>query len=593
MKKVTTVLIGIIIFGVCSTAFAKLSLENNFAGISGDMLQNAQTRLKLAQQAVNKSAPLTIATIYQLYQEAPKQITKALEPYGYFKPKITSKLNNSGGSWRATYTVNPGPPLKITELHVKVTGPAGSDPQFIKLLQNFALRQGDVFNSANYEQAKKSLFDLANRRGYLTAKMEDSVIKIDRDQYTADIVIIFDSGPRYFFGPITFDKTKFSEDFIRRFLSFKQGEYYSSTKVQQSQQNFYNSNQFKSVTIEPLLKQAKNLYVPMLVHVTPHRKLHVSIGGGYGTDTKLRGTLGLTVNNIGKFGEYFTGTAQGSWIQQTFEASYIIPGKDPITSRYDISAGSNHEDYAYGEAYTYKFGPGYTTIIGGWQQKVRLDFLREKWRFCNNSDECNNAKWTRTTMVLPSISWTKLKANNPVKPTDGYIISLTVQGAPKYIFASPVKFVQGQLHGKWLYPIPRGPILALQGTLGYIAIPTNEKDELPASFWFAAGGAQSIRGYRYQAIGPGTELATASIELRQRIYGDNWYIITFLDMGNSTDDLFSYDDDFLHRLLKHKGAGFGVLWQSPIGSVQLTFARPLDEPHAPALIQFSMGPELS
>ncbi len=64
-------------------------------------------------------------------------------------------------------------------------------------------------------------------------------------------------------------------------------------------------------------------------------------------------------------------------------------------------------------------------------------------------------------------------------------------------------------------------------------------------------------------------------------------------MGNAGNDIFStHDNGLLHSMLLHKGAGIGVVWLSPVGSLQLSLAQPLDRPDAPAMVQFSMGPEL-
>lgn len=585
MRKIITVLIGILILGVCCSAMAGLILQNQFVGISGDMLKNAQARMELAQQIVAQNKPLTKDAISQINRRAAKEIAIALQPYGYFKPKITSKLSHISDLWSATYYINLGPPLRITKLDVKISGAASSDPEFLKLLKNFPLRQDDVFNSETYSATKQKLFALANNRGFLTAKMEKSVVRINLDNYTTTIIIHFNSGPRYSFGPITFAKTKFSSKFLRRFLVFNSGEYYSSHAIQQTQQNMHDSKLFKGVSIEPQIKKTKNRQVPVLIRTTPLNTLQYSVGAGYGTDTGVRGSLGLGINNISDAGQHFTGQVKASQRQASFEASYIIPGKNPVTSQYDISAGSKIEDYAYGHGTLIKLGPGYTTIIHGWQQIIRLDLVSERWGFDHMPGE------PTATVVNPNITWLKSKANDPIRPTRGYRISATIQGG-QAIQKPYLTFGQGIISAKLIYPIPRGPLLVLRGSLGYTAVQGKQLKDLPMSFWFDAGGAESIRGYSYQDIGPGTELTTASVELRQRFYG-NFYGAVFVDMGNANNNIFTSNHDILHTMLLNKSMGLGVVWLSPIGSVQLSYAKPINKPNLEdGVIQFSMGPEL-
>ena len=105
---------------------------------------------------------------------------------------------------------------------------------------------------------------------------------------------------------------------------------------------------------------------------------------------------------------------------------------------------------------------------------------------------------------------------------------------------------------------------------------------LPLTLQYYTGGAQSIRGYNYKSIGPGRILTVASIELQHKVYGD-WYVSTFFDAGNVANNLTT---DF------KRGAGVGIVWQSPIGAIELTYARALDDPGRPWRLQFTMGPEL-
>lgn len=578
MKSIGTILLGMLALSFCCSAVAKLSLNNSFVGISGELLENVQARLKLEQEAIAQSKPLTIAKIFKINKNAPNEINKALQPYGYFKAQINSKLENKGDHWDVTYYIKLGKPLRITKLDVKLYGAAAHDPEFIRLLQRFPLRQGEIFTVKNYKSAKEKLFHLASGRGYLHAKMQQSVVNISIENYTASIIMRFDSGKRYSFGSALFTKTKFSPVFLAKFLNFTQGERYSSKKIRKTQQNFHDSNLFGNVIIEPQVKNVKNNQVPIAVHVIPRKDLEYNVGVGYGTDTGPRGSLGLQINNIGPTGQRLTGRVQASLIKTSFETRYLIPGNNPITSQYDISGGLERQNNRYGDTSLIKAGPGYTTIIHGWKQTIRIDALVEHWRFDHKDSHT-------AVLLVPSIMWIKSKANDSIRPTRGYRISAILKGAPPYMLSSGVGFIQAQLDAKFIYPIPKGPILVLRGSLGYTVIPSNDFEDLPMSFWFSAGGAQSVRGYRYQRIGPGVDLAAGSIELRQKVHG-NWYMAVFLDAGNASTNI----GDTIRNL--QAGAGIGVVWLSPIGAIHLSFARSVTDLHRAGMVQFSMGPEL-
>jgi translocation and assembly module TamA len=104
---------------------------------------------------------------------------------------------------------------------------------------------------------------------------------------------------------------------------------------------------------------------------------------------------------------------------------------------------------------------------------------------------------------------------------------------------------------------------------------------LPPDQRFYAGGSGTVRGYRYQSVGPqvlndgnligigGTSVAAVNLEFRQRI-GTDWGMAVFADGSQigSNPQLFSGR----FRI----GVGSGARYYTPIGPLRLDFALPLD-----------------
>src|SRR5262249_25239991 len=85
-------------------------------------------------------------------------------------------------------------------------------------------------------------------------------------------------------------------------------------------------------------------------------------------------------------------------------------------------------------------------------------------------------------------------------------------------------------------------VLALRGLMGSVVGPASTFD-LPPDQRLYAGGSATVRGYRYQSVGPlfpngdpigGTAVDAASIELRQRLFGD-FGAVAFVDAGQASD----------------------------------------------------------
>jgi len=103
---------------------------------------------------------------------------------------------------------------------------------------------------------------------------------------------------------------------------------------------------------------------------------------------------------------------------------------------------------------------------------------------------------------------------------------------------------------------------------------------LPPDQRFYAGGSGTIRGYRYQAVGPalpdgtpigGTAIRVGGLELRQR-FGTNFGAAVFVDAGEVTANLDSVPDAV--RDTYRIGVGAGVRYYTPIGPIRFDVAVP-------------------
>jgi translocation and assembly module TamA len=134
--------------------------------------------------------------------------------------------------------------------------------------------------------------------------------------------------------------------------------------------------------------------------------------------------------------------------------------------------------------------------------------------------------------------------------------------------------------GHWLLDEDTGrSILALRGLIGTIS--GSNTFGIPPDQRFYAGGGGTIRGWRYQSVGPafsdgtpagGTSIAVASVELRQRILKD-YGAVAFLDAGEVNGRGTTLVGDGTVRL----GAGVGLRYFTPIGPIRVDVAVPLNK----------------
>ncbi len=100
---------------------------------------------------------------------------------------------------------------------------------------------------------------------------------------------------------------------------------------------------------------------------------------------------------------------------------------------------------------------------------------------------------------------------------------------------------------------------------------------LPPDQRFYAGGTGTVRGYRYQSVGPlfadgkptgGNAVAAGTVEFRQRFF-EHWGAAAFLDVGQASADGKPFSSNL------REGVGGGIRSYTPIGPIRLDVAIPM------------------
>src|SRR5271154_4926011 len=101
MKKILIACLFCLLSLVSYTAIAAaplLTLENQIIGVDGEALRNVVEGLNREQAQYSS---LGSSEIQHFYQQSPKFIQQALQPFGYFKALIHSTLTHKGNRWVA------------------------------------------------------------------------------------------------------------------------------------------------------------------------------------------------------------------------------------------------------------------------------------------------------------------------------------------------------------------------------------------------------------------------------------------------------------------------------------------------------------
>ena len=567
-------------------AQAAESLKVELDGLSGEVKKNALATLQI--EAARKDKDLDEVRIRNLHDKAPREIEEALQPYGYYRVVVQASLGQENGTWVARYKVDPGPQLRATHVDVEVLGAGAADAGFQRLKAGFPLHPGEALLQIPYEAGKKAFDDYAAAHGFLDAKYQESQIRVDLAAYTADVVLRYDTGPRYRYGPVRFHQDFLRPELLAGYVKWHQGDPIAAYQLLQLQEALSETTYFARVEVVPRRQEAQaDLEVPIDVNLTPAKPQRWTSGIGYGTDTGPRGSLGLELRHINDLGQRFTSEATVSQVDKSARADYLIPGANPRTDVLDLAVAYADLTPITSHSEDLLAGPTWTTALGRWRQALSLDYQRETYTVGVDNGTSH--------LVIPQANFSRVFADDRMYPSRGEKYDFTMRGGAK-LLASDTNFAQAFADAKFVQSLGRARRFRLISRAAAGIIATDAFHNLPPSERFFAGGDQSIRGYAYQDIGAhdqlgnvigGTDTIVASVELQYRL--SQWRslqkfgVATFYDAGNAG---FSFGGDI------KQGTGVGIFWISPIGPVRVYAASAISLPGHPLRFHLTIGPDL-
>ena len=559
-------------------------------GLSGDVLDNTQKRLDAYIKQLPQ--PLNQHSLMTFRKNAPENILKAIQPYGYYKPKITSGLSRETfkpqlKSWQTwikkqhsfkqiIFYVIPGPQMKVTSLKIQISGPGKSNPNILSVVKNAPLKQGEPLLIENYNETKQQLFDAAEHAGYLKAVMSQSEVTIDLKKYTANVQLHLNTGIRYYFGKVTYSPILLSPQLLNRYIPFKAGAPYSTDEILHFNELLSGSGYFKRVTVNPDLNS--NQFVPIDVHLVPRARRSYSFGLGFGTDTGPRGKAGISFIPVNAKGDKFYAFAQGSFKQNQLQTQYVIPGAQPDVDQTSLGARLFNLDYTSGHSSALQASIARIHNNKRLQRTLAVNALYEKYTYTDQPRESS-------FLFYPNASFSWIKTEDPLFSERGYNLNLKGMAGSKAVL-SKTNFAQVAVDLKAATKFkPTRTRFYLHASQGYTAI--KDINDLPLSLSFLLGGTENLKAYGFNSIGPGKNMTFASAEIQQETF-KNWYLIGFHDIGNA------YNNTPINFL---RDVGAGLMWVSPVGPIKAGVAQAVDKnykriPNSKLKFFLKMGPDL-
>lgn len=559
---------------LCASAPALAGIDVRIRGLGSDEEDNAFAQLRLLDYAKNvdaSKAPDKLeydpAEVQRLFKEGEDEIRRALQPFGWYNPVITSRLEGEAPDWTATYDVVAGPETDISRIDIRLSGEGKDYAPLLKVVNKPRLQAGQRLKHADYEALKERLMQAAIAGGYLDAQFTTRELRVDMQANTAEVVLVLDTGPRWYFGEVTIQQDgRLHDKMLRRYVKIVPGEPFDASKVLATQFALSDLDYFQLVEMEPQKgKAGPQRRIPVVIHTSSKKPRVYKFGAGYGTDTGARALAGIEFRRLNQDGHKLRLTLQPSQNISTAIAEYRIPfGSNPGDS-ISFTAQGLKQDFEGVHENLWSLGGAYNVQDGDWQRRYYLTYINDTYNLENEAG--------RTSKLLtPGISLSTTRANDPIFPRRGWFAYFDLHGGTT-VALSDTDFIEGLVRLRGVYPLARK--LRLLGRIEEGAVLVSGFDNLPPSQRFFAGGDESVRGYAYHSLAPldakgnlvgGRYLTTASLEADWDVY-KSYGLALFGDAGGADD---------VPEVKLHFGAGIGLRYRLPFGAVAVDIAHPFD-----------------
>jgi translocation and assembly module TamA len=559
-------------------------------------------------QSLRGTAPVSPFGLIARARSDVDRLKAALESFGYYQASVAIKINgmlvNNPGLGDALSVLPKGSDARVAIsftlgplYHLRRIDIDGDLPDAVRSTLGLATGEPAVASAVLAGGAR--LLTALQERGYAFAKVDPPVAYEAADAPVLDLRFQVVMGPKVNVGEIRIEGLqRVHESLLRARLMLHTGDPYSPSAIERARHDLLGLGVFSQVSLVVGTAVDDSGGVPITFKIRERLRHAISVTAAYSSD--LGGSGGVTWADRNVFGD-----AE----QLTIAASVInLGGSDTTGAGYDTSAKYVMPDFgrrdqslqfAVGalkqslQAYdqtarstsvtlTRKISSVWSVSVGGATTDEKIIQTTGEQTIDGKMVQVNGTYYY-TLMALPlNAAYDSTNLSSPLEdPRHGIRGSLSVTptlalGHPNSTFIiSQIKFA-GYFDLNHLLPTDPGRTVLAARALAGLAEGAGELS-LPPDQRFYGGGSGTIRGYRYQAVGPlfpgtttpigGTAITAGSLELRQR-FGSNFGAAVFMDAGQVSASLKAVPGEF------SIGAGAGLRYYTPIGPIRLDVAGP-------------------
>ncbi len=515
-----------------------------------------------------------------------------LQSFGYYKGKVAITIDGKdvndktladtlekvpqGRDVEVKAAITLGPQYKLRKIDIEGTLPPGVDPPKV-----MGIKSGDPAVASRVLGAQGGLLTALQEEGYAFAKVDTPAAFADDADNTLDITFKVDPGRRCTIGAISFKGLKdVNEDFVRGALTVHTGDLYKPSAIEAARLKLVSLGVFSGITVRAATQADQNGTVPLVFDVQERARHSVALSGSYSTDLgvsvaaswshhNLLGNaeqLNLSASAIGLGGTATSGLGYNA------TAQFIKPRFLDADRELEVDLGGikQHLD-------------AYSQTAETFAALIRWDFSK-LWKGTGGvsyihddvSQENTDRVYELFGITVAGVYDATGLTDPLADPTKGGRATISITptmalGSKTLLFA--VMQASGSMY--FDFSDTGRSVLAVRGLVG--SIQGGNNFDLPPDQRLYAGGSGTVRGFRYQSIGPhfpdgkptgASSVDAISVEFRQRLWSD-YGAVAFVDAGQASTSSVPFNGPV------EVGAGVGARYYTSIGAIRADVAVPV------------------
>jgi len=486
-----------------------------------------------------------------------------------------------------------GPLYHLRNITIEGEMPPGSGTKL-------PLASGQPAIAADVLKAQASLLTGLQEEGYALATVSPPVAYEDPGAQVLDITYKVNAGPRVDIGEIKLTGLEtVNESLVRNRLLVHTGERYAPSKIEKARQDLLSLGVFSGISVRAADKVDETGRIPVIFDLKERLRHAVGITAAFSTDLGASAKVTWSHRNLFGNAEQLNlaagvvgiGGSATTGLGYNVTAQFIKPDYLQRDQQLELNAGAIRQKLeAYDQDALSTGGSLRRKLSDRWTGSAGITAIKERIVQEGETRDYTlvglplNARYDSTGLV------------NPLEePLHGIRAAFTVTPTQSFVSSNATFFIL-QASGSGYIDLasfglttPGRSVIALRGLIG--SAQGASVFSLPPDQRFYGGGSATVRGYKYQSIGPqfpdnkpigGTSIDAATIELRQRLSG-NFGAVAFVDVGQVGETSRPFTGTV------HVGVGGGVRYYTAIGPVRLDVALPLNRQPGGDRFEFYIG----